>query len=98
MLLRDARRVKPVPAVIVPNAPESSMATPKMRLPFAVVVAAALVTPLLAVVPAARFLATASSGALTAIPAYSLTMIRRYASEAPRVTVTVFAPARMFAA
>ena len=50
MPLRDARRVNPVPALIVPKAPESSMATPKIKLPLALVVAAVLVAPLAAVV------------------------------------------------
>jgi hypothetical protein len=53
MLLRVARRVNPVPALIVPKRPESSIATPKIRSPFDVVVAAVLVTPLAAVVPPA---------------------------------------------
>jgi hypothetical protein len=77
MLLTTARRVNPVPALIVPNAPESSMATPKIRSPLTVVVAAVLVMPLAAVVPAARFLATTSTGAVVAIPLYSPRTIRR---------------------
>jgi hypothetical protein len=98
MLLTTVRRVNPVPAVIVPKEPESSMATPKSRSPLTVVVAAVLVTPLVAVVPVARFLATTSNGEVVAMPLYSLTMIRRKALDAPRVTVTVFAPGRMLGA
>ena len=77
MALRVARTVKPVPAVIVPKLPESSMATPKISSPLAVVVAAVLVTPLAAVVPPARLWAATSNGAVVAMPLYSLTMIRR---------------------
>lgn len=76
-MLTIARLVKFVPAVIVPKKPESSIATPKIRSPFTVVVAAVLVIALAAVVPMARFLATPSSGDEVAIPLYSLITIRR---------------------
>jgi hypothetical protein len=77
MPLRDARRVNPVPALIVPKLPESSMVTPKIRLPLAVVVAAVLVAPFAAVVAVPWFFAVTSSGAVVAMPLYSLTMMRR---------------------
>jgi hypothetical protein len=51
MLFKVARRVNPVPAVMAPNDPESSIATPKIRSPAAVVVAAVLVIAFAAVVP-----------------------------------------------
>ena len=76
-LLTIARRANPVPAVIVPKNPESSMTAPKIKSPFAVVVADVLVTALAVFVPFARFLAVASSGDAVATPLYSLTMIRR---------------------
>jgi len=98
MLLREARNVKPVPAVIVPNSPESSITAPKSRSPAVVVVAAVLVMAFAVVVPAALFCATTSSGEVVATPLYSAIRMRRYPSEAPRFTVTVFAPARLFAA
>jgi hypothetical protein len=76
-LLTVARRVNPVPAVIVPKDPESSMTAPKIRSPFVVVVANVLVTAFAVFVLLARFLATTSSGDVVATPPYSLTMIRR---------------------
>ena len=48
--------------------PESSNATPKIRSPFTVVVAAVLVTPFVAVVPSATFFATTSNGFTVAMP------------------------------
>ncbi len=53
MLFTKALRVKPVPAAMVPKSPESSITTPKIRSPFAVVLAAPLVTPSVALVPGA---------------------------------------------
>src|SRR5262245_26893342 len=96
--LSVARRVNPVPAVIVGKLPESSMATPKLRPPLVQVVAAVLVTLLAAVVAVALFFAVVSSGDVVAIPLYSLMMTRRYPPFTPKVTVTVLGPALMFGA
>jgi hypothetical protein len=53
ILFNVARRVNPVPAVIVPNRPESSITAPKISSPAVLVVAAVDVMALAAVVPLA---------------------------------------------
>ena len=77
MPLSVARRVNPVPALIVGNWPESTMATPKINPPLVEVDAAVLVTLLAAVVAFPVFFAVTSSGDVVAAPLYSLAMMRR---------------------
>ena len=77
MPLSVARRVNPVPALIVGNWPESTMPTPKINPPLVDVDAAVLVTLLAAVVALPVFFAVTSSGDVVATPLYSLAMMRR---------------------
>lgn len=92
--------MKPVPGVIV-VVPESSITSPTMRSPFAVVVQAVVVTLSVAVVPLAIFVALQSSGLEVAMPLYSWTMMRRNVADAVNVAVTTLEAgplATMFAA
>jgi len=98
ILFSEARPVKPVPAVIVPKDPESSITAPKISSPAVVVVAVELVIAFAVVVPLAWFVALTSNGDAMAMPLYSAIRMRRYPPEKPKLTVTVFAPAWMFGA
>jgi hypothetical protein len=98
ILFRVDRIVNPVPAVMAPKRPESSITAPNRRSPGVVVVASALVIAFAVVVPLARFAAATSRGEVATTPLYSAIRMRRYPSEAPRFAVTVFAPARLLGA
>src|SRR5262245_14301728 len=97
LLLTELRWVKPVPAVMLVVA-DVSIVAPKMRSPPTVVVAAVLVIALAAVVPVPAPLAVTSTGELVARPPNSLTIRRRNARAAGKVTFTVLAPALTFGA